>query len=187
MALGILWFAGIAGARPAVGQTGSSAATSDEQKDAMAAFSWMIGEWAGEGWIAQGPERRAEFTQTERITPAFGGRLILVEGIGRARIPGGGEGPIVHHAFGILSWNVEEESYRFDTYLAGENGVRAEAELEEDGFTWSFESSEGKVRFRIRHPEEDEWHETGEFSPDGGATWHPFFEMRLHRVEGSDR
>jgi len=33
--------------------------------------------------------------------------------------------------------------------------------------------------------EDDAWRENGEFSPDQRATWHPFFEMTLHRVAGS--
>ncbi|HET9481169.1 MAG TPA: hypothetical protein VFP98_05380, partial [Candidatus Polarisedimenticolia bacterium] len=75
-------------------------------------------------------------------------------------------------------------AFRFDTYRAGENGVDAEASYEAGVFTWGFDAPTGQVRFRIRRTEEGEWHETGEFSPDQGTTWHPFFEMTLHRVEG---
>ncbi len=153
---------------------------------AMEPLAWLIGDWSGEGWIQLGPGERHEFTQTEHVERTFGDRLLLVEGIGRARVPGG-QGPIVHHAFAVLSWDDQRGTYRFDTYRAGENGVDAEAVHEDGVFTWSFDAPNGKVRFRIHETEDGEWHETGQFSPDQGVTWHPFFEMRLRRIEDDAR
>lgn len=157
------------------------------QEQAMEPLAWLVGDWEGEGWIQQGPqEGRAEFTQTEHVESAFGGRLLLVEGVGRAK-PSAGDaaspeaGSIVHHAYGVLSWDLEDAEYDFDTYLVDEAGVDADATLEDGLLTWSFETGEGQIRFRIRQTEQGEWHEKGEFSPDG-TTWYPFFEMTLHRA-----
>ena len=150
----------------------------------MEPLAWLIGDWKGEGWTQRGPEGRIEFIQTEHVERAFGGRILLVEGIGRTRVPEG-EGPIGFHAFGVLSWNPETDTNGFDTYLANGAGVDAEATVEDGVVTWGFDTPQGKVRYRIRETEAGQWHETGDFSPDGGTTWLPFFEMTLDRVEPS--
>ncbi|MGH7573146.1 MAG: hypothetical protein ACREMK_15090, partial [Gemmatimonadota bacterium] len=151
-------------------------------------LAWLVGDWEGEGWIQQGPQGgRTEFTQTEHVESAFGGRLLLVEGVGRAKESAGdaGAGPeagsIVHHAYGVLSWDLEDSGYDFDTWLVDEAGIDAEATVENGVLTWGFEAGGGQIRFRIRQMEHGEWHETGQFSPDG-TTWHSFFEMNLHRA-----
>lgn len=161
----------------------ATSAEPDPVVQAMEPLAWLAGDWEGAGWIQLGPGERHEFVQTEHVEPALGDRLLLVEGIGRVKTPDG-PGPIVQHAFAVLSWNAEREAFRFDTYRAGENGVDAEASYEDGAFTWGFDAPNGQVRFRIRETEDGEWHETGEFSPDQGTTWYPFFEMTLHRVEG---
>ena len=61
-------------------------------------------------------------------------------------------------------------------------GVDARATVENGVVTWGFETPNGQVRYSFRQTAEGAWHETGEFSPDKGATWIPFFEMSLHRV-----
>lgn len=168
----------------AVAQEAATSSEPETAVQAMEPLAWLVGDWEGEGWIQLGPAERQEFIQTEHVEPAFGGRILLVEGIGRGRVPDG-EGPIEHHAFGVLSWDAEENSYRFDTYRAGDRGVDADATLEEGVFTWGFDTPGGTVRFVLRETESGEWHETGAFSPDQGSTWNPFFEMTLARVEGS--
>ena len=95
-------------------------------------------------------ERRARSAVV--VEPALGDRLLLVEGIGRALTPDG-PGPVVHHAFAVLSWDARRQAYRFDTYRAGENGVDAQASYEDGVFTWGFDTPNGKVRFRIRQTE----------------------------------
>jgi hypothetical protein len=163
-------------------QEAATSTDPDPAVQAMEPLVWLAGDWEGEGWIQRGPEGRIEFTQTEHVESVLGGRLLLVEGLGRTKIPEG-EGPIGHHAFGVLSWNPEEGTYRFDTYLADGAGIDARATVENGVFTWGFDTPKGKVRYLIRQTEDGKWHETGDFSPDGGATWLPFFATMLDRVE----
>ncbi|MGH7540826.1 MAG: hypothetical protein ACRELC_07495 [Gemmatimonadota bacterium] len=159
--------------------TAQNAATREDtvtQEKAMEPLAWLVGDWEGEGWIQRGPEgARMTFTQTEHVERVFEGRLLLVEGVGRAR------SSIVRHAYGVLSWDPDEGAYAFDTYLADEAGVDAAATVEDGVLTWSFDVEGGRIRFRTRETGSGEWHENGEFSPDG-TTWYPFFEMTLRRV-----
>ncbi|MGH7563328.1 MAG: hypothetical protein ACREK5_02765 [Gemmatimonadota bacterium] len=188
LALGIAGVADLPVSRSLLAQEAPAQATtaSFTQEQAMEPLAWLVGDWEGEGWIQRGPGPRMEFTQTEHVESAFGGRILLVEGLGRAKPSGGAEtgpaaGSVVHEAYGVLSWDLEEGDYSFDTYLADEAGVDAEATLEDGILTWGFEAGGGQIRFRIQQTEQGEWHETGGFSPDG-TTWHPFFEMTLHRA-----
>lgn len=157
--------------------------TSDSpQREAMEPLLWLVGEWEGEGWIQQGPEPRSTFTIHERAETALGDRLLVVEGVGRATGEGEDQGQVVHHAFGVLSWDGERGDYRFSTYRADATGVDARATVEDGVVTWGFETPNGQVRYRFHQLEDGAWRENGEFSPDKGTTWKPFFEMTLHRV-----
>lgn len=180
-AAALAFLAVLAGPGPSPAQEAGEEAGPADRVEAMRPVAWLAGEWRGEGWFRRGPGEPRPFTQTERVTPAFGGRLLLVEGVGRARTDDGEEGPVVHHAYGVLSWEPDEGHYRFRTYLADGGGVDAEARVEDGALVWGFEVDEGRIRYRIRRTEGDRWHEVGEYSPDG-STWHPFLEMTLRRA-----
>jgi hypothetical protein len=175
----------LAAPRPAAPQEAATTTSESPQREAIEPLLWLIGEWEGEGWIQMGPGERSTFTIHERAETALGDRLIVVEGVGRATGEGEEAGQVVHHAFGVLSWDGERGDYRFSTYRADQPGVDARATIEDGVVTWRFETPRGQIRYHIRQTEDDAWRENGEFSPDQGATWHPFFEMTLHRVAGS--
>lgn len=181
LALGL---APIATPRPATAQEAATATSESAQREALEPLLWLVGEWEGEGWIQMGPGQRSTFTIHERAETALGDRLIVVEGLGHAAGAEEDAGEVVHHAFGVLSWDGEKGDYRFSTYRADDTGVDARATVEDGVVTWGFETRRGQVRYHIRRTEDDAWRENGEFSPDQGTTWHPFFEMTLHRVEG---
>lgn len=180
LGLGVLPFAS---PREASAQEVATTTAESAQKKAIEPLLWLVGTWEGEGWIQMGPGERHSFTIQERAETALGERLIVVEGLGRATGEGEGDDRVVHHAFGVLSWDEEKGDYRFSTYLADKSGVDARATVEDDAVTWGFENPQGQVRFHIRQMEDGAWRENGEFSPDQGTTWHPFFEMTLHRVD----
>lgn len=90
----------------------------------------------------------------------------------------------VHEALGIFSWDPRAEAYTFRTYTArGGNGDAHRAELDDGRVAWSYEDpSIGTVRYTITVTPDGTWHEIGDASADGGATWHRFFEMTLRRA-----
>ena len=194
LAIGLALFAPALTPRAVTAQEAVATTTSESaQQQAMKPILWLVGEWEGEGWIQRGPGPRSTFTIRERAETALGDRLIVVEGVGRAASDGEDAGQIVHHAFGVLSWDGERGDYRFSTYRADDTGVDARATVESGVVTWGFDTPNGQVRYRFRQLEDGAWRENGEFSPDKGTTWMPFCEMTLHRVpappaaSGTDR
>lgn len=177
LALGLVVLT-LAAPRGASAQEAATSSSESAQRKAIEPLLWLVGTWEGEGWIRHGPGEPSAFTIREHAETALGDRLIVVEGVGRDAA-----GEVVHHAFGVLSWDDGKNDYRFSTYLADKSGVDARATVENDAVTWGFENPQGQVRFHIRQMEDGAWRENGEFSPDQGTTWHPFFEMTLHRVD----
>jgi hypothetical protein len=182
LAVGLALFVSASTPRAVAAQEAATTTSESAQREAMHPILWLVGDWEGEGWIEQGPGPRSTFTIHERAQTALGERLIVVEGVGRAAGEGEDAGQIVHHAFGVLSWDAERGDYRFSTYRADDTGVDARATVENGVVTWGFETPNGQVRYRFRRMEDGAWRENGEFSPDQGTTWLPFFEMTLHRV-----
>ena len=181
MAIGLALLAPLAAPR-ATAQEATPTTSESAQRGAMQPLLWLVGDWEGEGWIQRGPAPRSTFTVHEHAQSALGERLIVVEGIGRSAGDGADAGQVVHHAFGVLSWDQERGDYRFSTYRADDTGVDARATVEDGVVTWGFETPNGEVRYRFHQMEDGAWRENGEFSPDEGTTWMPFFEMTLHRV-----
>lgn len=145
---------------------------------AMAPLTWLVGEWEGTGFM-QTPQGRQGAAVTERVESRLDGRVLIFEGIGRERAPDGTAGPVVHHALGVLTFDPDNARYAFRAYRDGQL-MDPEASLADGIFTWSFTVPGGRVRYRL-WTDSGEWLETGELSSDG-ATWRPFFEMRLRRT-----
>jgi hypothetical protein len=162
---------------PTSAQTDAGAAVSA----AMEPLAWLVGEWTGEGWN-ESASGRSTVLVTERVESRLEGRVLIVEGIGHAKEATESPGEVVHHALGVASYDPGRGHY---VLLAFRDGrvVDAVTSLEDGTFVWGFDvPGGGQVRYRIRQDAGD-WLETGDFSRDGGATWRPFFEMRLHRAD----
>jgi hypothetical protein len=153
----------------------------EEAKAAMASLAWLTGSWAGEATLTE-PGGRRVIHQTEQVRPALEGSLLVVEGTGRQPASEGEPGEVVFRAFAVLAAGDEPGTYRFAAWQGG-RFVDARAEVAEDGtLTWDFSTPDGgEVRYVIRQPQRDVWHETGSFRASGEETWRPFFEMTLHR------
>ena len=153
----------------------------EEAKVAMAPLSWLAGNWSGEATITERAGTRV-LHQTEKVRPALDGSLLVVEGTGRESATEGEPGEVVFRAFAVLSMGDEPGRYRFAAWQGG-RFVDAWAEVAEDGtLTWGFDTPDGgEVRYVIRRPEADLWHETGAFRAAGSDAWHSFIEMTLHR------
>lgn len=152
------------------------------QREEMKKLDWLVGQWKGEGWVEVGPGQRRTSTVTETVQSKLDGSVLLVEGIGKAKLPGRDEEVIVHHALGTLAYDEPAKLYRMRAYRAG-HYVDAEAKLTEGGLEWGFPDPRGgRVRFIIKLDEKGRWSETGEVSQDG-KTWRKFMEMTLERVK----
>jgi hypothetical protein len=144
----------------------------------MQGLDFLVGTWEGEGWMEYEPGRRAAFTSKEVVEPRLGGRVLVVEGVHHAPMPGMPEPVAVHHAMGVLSHD-EADGYRFRTWLANGHGGDFAARLEGGALIWGYDDPRrGAVRYTITVSDAGEWVEVGDASRDGEA-WHRFFEMRL--------
>ena len=149
-------------------------------KAAMEKLAFMIGSWKGDAWQMQGPGNRVETRMHEVVTLGPGGAVLLVEGKGEIPGTGGAEGRMVHHAFGIISFDPTRGSYTLRSYLA--NGMMGDFDLTpvEGGVMWTRDApGGGKIRYTAKYGT-GEWHEIGEYSRDGTA-WTKTMEMRLKK------
>lgn len=144
---------------------------------AMAPLAWLIGEWEGEG-VSQTRTGPSAAAVREKVEGRIGGRVLVIEGIGREPSTDG-SGRIVHHAFGVLTYDPERRQYALRALREG-GVIDAETSLADGVFTWGFAVPGGRIRYQIRQVG-GEWHETGEFSADG-STWRRMIEMKLRRV-----
>lgn len=152
------------------------------QRKAMRQVEFLVGTWAGEGWIQMGPQR-TEFRGHETVQKKLGGTVLLIEGEHKASMPGVEGEVTVHHALAVISWDREAGHFRFRSWLADGREGDYEARVESGVMKWFITHPErGTMRYTIRIDEQGRWHEIGEMNPRGTDDWHQFFEMTLRRV-----
>ena len=54
----------------------------------------------------------------DTLSARLDGRVLLVEGLHKTP----DRTRVVHHAFGVFTWDEKEKHYRFDTYVANRGG-----------------------------------------------------------------
>jgi len=147
----------------------------------MDAIGLMVGEWAGEGWIAMGPEGPKRFTSAETVESRLDGLVLIIEGVHES-LEEANRGEIVHHAVAVLSWNDGEGVYDFRSHLATGRSGEFKGRFQDGAFVWGMEIPGRTLRYTITIDDTDRWSEVGESSTDG-TTWRKFFEMTLRRVD----
>lgn len=152
-------------------------------KEKMGVFSGWVGRWQGEGSIQMGPGEPKKSSVDEQIESRLDGTLIVMEGIGKG-LDADNKGSVVHHAFGVLSFDQNSNQYKFKTYLKDGRNTDAWFNVTgENNFQWGFDVPNRKIRYTIViDPSKKTWKETGEHSADGTG-WMKFFEMNLTKVE----
>src|ERR1051325_3113402 len=148
---------------------------SPAQLEEMKKLSFFVGEWKGEGWVEFVPGQRRVSSVTEKGQFKLDGTVLVLEGLGKAKIAGKGEEVVVHNAMGILSYDEQAKLYRMRSYLADGRWVDAEARFTDKGFQWGFQTQGMNIRYTIKLNEKGEWFEFGEMSPDG-KTWRQIHE-----------
>lgn len=153
------------------------------QIEEMKRLQFLVGQWQGTGWNEFVPGQRGTAMVTETVQSKLDGTVLLLEGLGKAKIGGKGEEVVVHNALGVLSYDPQAKQYRLRSYLSDGRSVDAAAKFVGDAFEWGFEIPRmGTIRYNIKLTDKGEWFETGEMSQDG-KTWRKIHEMTLRRVK----
>jgi hypothetical protein len=151
--------------------------------DEMRKLEFLVGDWKGEAQVLSGPGKGEHAVQAETVRWKLGGKALLVEGIGRKKLEGGATGEIVHDAMGVVWYDEAAKQLRFDAWTAARGHVDAWFQAGENSAQWGFDLPEGgKIRFTISLTDKGEWHEVGEYSPDGNR-WFKTIDMRLTKVK----
>jgi hypothetical protein len=157
---------------------GPDAGALQEIREAMHALPAFEGRWRGEGWMRRGPQEPSHFVSEETVEARLDGQILTIEGIHHAKADPSRE---VFHAFAVLSYDPEADTYRFRSHTGDGRGGDYEGRVDDGAFIWGHEVPGGKMRYVLRI-REDRWEEVGELSSDG-ESWHQFFEMKLERLE----
>jgi len=143
-------------------------------KEAIAAISFLQGDWEGEGWIRRGPGEPQRFRSSEKVVARLDGVVLAVEGKHWSK----DTNQVVHEAFAVISHD-PAGGYKFESWLATGQSGSYKGRVESGAFVWEMSPPMGKIRYTIK-VENATWTEVGQFSRDGVA-WQPFFEMTLKR------
>ena len=154
------------------------------QLEAMKKLNFLVGEWKGEGWTEYAPGQRRTSPINESVQPKLGGMVLLVEGLGKNKVPGKQEEVITHNALGILSYDDKAKVYKLRSHLITGQTTEAEASFTDEGsFQWRFQPSPSmSIRYTVKLTEKGEWYEIGGMSQDG-KTWRQFHGMTLQKVK----
>jgi hypothetical protein len=108
--------------------------------------------------------------------------ILVVEGLGKTKVPGRQEEAVVHNALAIISYDANAKLYRVRSYLASGRSTDAEAEFVAGAFRWRFQTPQGvSIKYTVKLTDKGDWFERGEMSQDG-KSWRQFHEMTLRRV-----
>ena len=148
----------------------------------MRKLDWLVGEWKGEASVLSGPGKGELALQTERVQSRQGGKILVVEGLGKRKLADGTGGDVIHDAFGVIWYDEQAKKYDFNAWTAQRGYVDAWFEAGDNSAQWGFDIPNGKIRFTIKLTDKGEWHEVGEYSPDGNR-WFQTIDMKLAKVK----
>ena len=146
-----------------------------DTRSAMKVVDFLLGDWAGSGWIMGPDGTRHEFLQTERIRPLLDAQVILIEGRG---VDATDTTLVVHDAVAFIGYDAVAHRYVMRSFLSGGRTTEAEVDAEPGRLVWRIGNS---VRYTITVDDAGTWYEIGEYTRDQGRTWQQFIEMRLVR------
>jgi hypothetical protein len=149
-----------------------------EAAAAMARLDFMRGVWVGPASGANPGGGTYAVTQTERIGPLLDGTIMVVEGRGY-----NADGSTGFNAFGVISWNGENDRYEFRSYTDGHSGTFPMT-VTENGYVWEVPAGPGVMRFTA-DVTATTYHEVGDFVMPGQPPRRSF-EMTLTRRGDSD-
>lgn len=154
-------------------------ATTVLASDEMKKVDFLAGQWQGEATIQMGSGKPQRVFQTENVQSKLGGKILLIEGLGKRMNDDGTIGEVVHDALAVLSWDEAKKVYRFSGYTAQYGAMETTLEVSDGPVAvWAIDVPGGRTRYTITLTDKGEWREVGEFSRDG-SKWMKFLEMIL--------
>lgn len=162
----------------------ASRANAQDYPPGMDKLLFLLGDWAGDGWIEAGKDRRQTFAMKVSAKYKAGGGMMAIEGLGTEGFPGRPERFIIHRVFFVVGFDWKEKIFRLRSFLFLEGLVDTIPIVGQNVFIWGYQEDfmRRHVRYTIRLNEKKQWHEIGELSSDNGRSWRKFFEMTLNRV-----
>lgn len=153
----------------------------EAQVAALDRLSYWEGSWKGRGWTST-ENGVMKYDQYERIERKLSGELLVVEGKGTTRNK---PAEVLFRAFATLRYDTETDTYLWRAMSAGSE-VEVPFEVTDDGWAWELPlGGPAKMRYESSF-RGSRWHETGEFTPDGGSTWVPSLDMTVIRERRCD-
>lgn len=148
----------------------------------MKKLEFLTGTWTGEAVYSMGPQKHI-VSQHEVVEWKAGGSVLAITGIGKEKVAGSDQERVVHDAFAVIGYDAKAKKFTMRAHTP-EGSVDADISVEGGKIVWGFDHPRaGRVRYTITHSDKGEWHEVGESSRDGGATWTQFIDMKLHKNE----
>lgn len=166
--------------RPLAAQPPSPPVPGAAARDAIGKVAFLEGRWKGEASYDMGPRGTQVVLQSETVESRLGGAALLVHGVGKSRAADGQPERVVHEAIGVIYHDEASKGLKILAIKADGASTTSDLVPEAGGWRWGLSTPRGRVRYTISQPNPGQWHEVGEFSPDG-ATWRKFFEMRLEK------
>jgi hypothetical protein len=148
-------------AAPHAAAQAPNAAMLEAQAKAMAALSFMDGEWAGPAQALE-PSGPIKMTQTERSGTLLGGTVRLIEG--RAYDD---KGATLFNALAVITYDVRTKRYVISSHASG-YATTTELTLTSDGFEWAVPAGpNARIQFKAV-VQNGVWTEIGNYvGPDG--------------------
>ncbi len=153
-------------------------------REAMKKLDYLAGKWKGDAKVKMGPGPEQTIKQTEDVQVRLDGVVLLIEGVGRGKLPGKDEEGVLFNALAVMSYDAQAKKYKVKAYRQEGQSIDADMALTENGFVWGFKEPQRgtEVRYTMTLTPKGEWNEIGEYTLDGKA-WTKFIEMTLTRVK----
>lgn len=156
-------------------QSPNASALAQRSRDALAPIAKMVGQWAGEARVVEGPGGNIRVRQFEDVAFGAAGTVIQIRGTGRDPATDA----VSFEAVAMLWFDPQQGKVRMRSHRDG-NSIEPDVEVRPDTLVWSFAMPAGRVRYLIALSD-TAWHEVGTFERAGAAPMQ-ILEMRLRRT-----
>jgi hypothetical protein len=156
-------------------QAPNAGALAQRSRDALTPIARIVGQWAGEARVVEGPGEPIRVRQSEDVAFGAANTVLLIRGTGRNPQTDA----INFEAVAMLWYDPQHGKMRMRSHRDG-NTIEPEVEVRTDTLIWSFAMPAGRVRYVIALSDST-WHEVGTFERPGAPPM-PILDMRLRRA-----